>query len=168
MGIEVLETPGWHTICSGCRPSHPYQDLVLIGWEDSLIRIQQFYFYHNYIVGYGGYSSIPDYYFIFNEETENLNYFTDKSSWQKSIDRNKLRPTYTRWFDVSYQPIPFLAIIISILSLPCFIILLVILFTQIIQMNMSFKFYVLYGVIVGTSISVLILTVVYRSYLQSL
>jgi hypothetical protein len=171
MGLEVLETPGGHTICRGCASDKIHQDPILIGREDSLIHIQQFYFYRDCIVGYGGNSYPSDYYFIFNEQTEKLHYFTDKNMWQQTIDKESLRPfIHTRWFDVSYQPIPFWAIIIFVFTiLPCLIVLLAILITHMIGVGVPLNFYAryaLYGFVIGVAGS--ILTIVYRSHLQSL
>ena len=60
----IFDTPGGHMICD-CDPYS--KTPVLVGWDDTINLLDKWCFYHNHIVGHGA-----DYFFIFNEATENL------------------------------------------------------------------------------------------------
>ncbi len=93
MGEIQFQTPGGHIICD----CDPYAETpVLIGFESSIKNLQKWYFYREYIIGYG-----KNYYFIFNEATSKLLIFKEKETWQQAISRQNLKPFFTRWLDIS-------------------------------------------------------------------
>ena len=117
MGETHFETPNGHVICD-CDPydSTP----VLIGYEDTIKLLDRWYFYHDHIVGEG-----KDYFFIFNELTNDLNYFRDEKDWRIAIEQKDLMPFYTRWCDISDAPESFIAMLMlsSFITVPLFLIL---------------------------------------------
>ena len=95
IGIAEIsfDTPGGHVICD----CDPYTDPpVLVGFESSLKNLEKWYFYKKHIVGYG-----KGYYFIFNEVTTNLQHFENKSTWEEAILNQNLKPSFTRWLEIS-------------------------------------------------------------------
>ena len=103
MGENNFSTPGGHIICD-CDPYD--QTPVLVGHEDKIHKIEKFYFYKNHIIGYG-----PDYFFIFNEVTNQADLFGVESQWQQSITAKNLKPVlYTNWLNVTDSPETFLLI----------------------------------------------------------
>lgn len=104
MGEIQFKTPGGHIICD-CDPY--LETPVLIGFESSVKKLKKWYFYRNYIIGYG-----KDYYFILNEGTEKLQLFKKKVNWQQAISNQNLKPFFTRWLDISDSTEAIYAVII--------------------------------------------------------
>ncbi|MFD0997929.1 hypothetical protein ACFQ21_01385 [Ohtaekwangia kribbensis] len=93
MGEIQFKTPGGHVICD----CDPYSETpVLIGFESSIKNLKEWYFYKNHIIGFG-----KNYYFIFNETTNQPQLFQDKETWRQAIAQQQLKPFFTRWLDIS-------------------------------------------------------------------
>jgi hypothetical protein len=118
----VFETPGGHTICH-CDPYSSAQTPILIGFE-RLEKLDKWYFYKNNIIGKGA-----GYYFIFNESSDKIQYFTTEKLWRLAIINQNLEPFFiTRWLSLKDSPDEFLFVIVLliILSSPLFLITIII------------------------------------------
>lgn len=93
MGETTFKTPYGHEI-SDCDP---YKETpVLIGYENKIKSLKEWYFYKGHIVGKG-----QSYYFIFNEYKDYLQYFESETEWQSAIKQQSLSPFYIRWLDIT-------------------------------------------------------------------
>lgn len=100
----------------------PYVDTpVLVGYEKTINSLVRWYFSRDHIVGQG-----KDYYFIFDEITNTLQYFNSQGEWEKAVKLKQLEPFYTRWCTISDSPDSFvLAIVLSsFTTVPIFLIVL--------------------------------------------
>lgn len=118
-----FSTPGGHTICN-CDPYSNNQTPILIGFE-RLEKLDKWYFYKNNIVGKG-----TGYFFIFDESSEEIQYFKDEKLWKKVIDEQNIEPIFfTRWISLRDSPDDFLfgIVILVIISSPILIGLIIVL-----------------------------------------
>ena len=142
---ESFQTPGGHEIC-WCDPYDSEVLPVLIGWEDTIPNIEEFYFYKDHIIGY---SKIR--FFIFNEKTENIQVFNNRKDWNKSIDLLDLKPNKEKWLTLSDNKnnVDFGIAILVFMSLPLWLILLIIFIVQLARKKITKKIilYILLGIV---------------------
>ncbi len=139
----IFTTPGGHTICH-CDP-----------YPDKLTQLEKWYFYHNTIVGKG-----KNYYFIFDEGKEQLQLFDHQEQWQRALEKQQLKPFFTRWLDLSDSPDSFLFFLFltSFVSVPFVFLLFVVLLFLTIKKKIAWNkkaLFVSSGIIVFIALSVL-------------
>lgn len=134
MGESHFETPGGHTICD-CDPYRSDQTPVLIGHEKRLHNLEEFYFYKNHIIGYG-----KEYYFVFNENTEQTDLFQTEREWKQIVSEKGLKPAiYTNWLDISDSPATFLliAFLWGMIAAPILLLILIVVMIELIRRRIS-------------------------------
>ena len=100
MGEQYFETPGGHMICDCDGLENSVKNAPsIVGFEEQIPKIQEFYFYKNHIVGYN-----DSLHFIFNEKNNDLQLFKYEQDWYYQIELQELDPIITRWLDLSDSP----------------------------------------------------------------
>lgn len=102
MGLSEtnFQTPGGHTICD-CDNMVDYELYApsILGFEQKIPRITDFYFYNNHIVGYS-----DSLFFIFDETTATLMTYTERMAWETARSERQLHPFLTRWLTIHDNP----------------------------------------------------------------